>query len=91
VAESFLTPEDPFRHSNTGIRGMFSSIATIRNKRASGVPLAQQVRPRRALELAARIAVLLIGQAGIINQTVLIAGTKDAVTWDAVIVSIQRD
>jgi hypothetical protein len=41
--------------------------------------------------LAARIAVLLIGQAGIINQTVLIAGTKDAVTWDAVIVSIQRD
>jgi rhodanese-related sulfurtransferase len=70
---------------------MFSSIVTIWNKRASCVPLAQQVRPRRALKLAAGIVVLLIGQVGIINETVLIAATKQAVTWDAVFVWIQRD
>jgi rhodanese-related sulfurtransferase len=91
VAESFLTPENPFRPRNTGIRGMFSSIVTIWSKRASCVPLGQQVRPRRALKLSTGIAVLLIGQAGIINDTVLIAATKDAVTWDAVFVWIQRD
>jgi rhodanese-related sulfurtransferase len=89
VAESFLTPEGPFRDRNTGIRGMFSSIVRIWKK--SCVPLAQQVRPRRALKLAAGIAVLLIGKVGIINETVLIAATKDAVTWDAVFVWIQRD
>jgi rhodanese-related sulfurtransferase len=70
---------------------MFSSIVTIWSKRASCVPLGQQVRPRRALKLSTGIAVLLIGQAGIINDTVLIAATKDAVTWDAVFVWIQRD
>ena len=70
---------------------MFSSIATIWNTKASCVPLAQQVRPRRALKLAARIAALLIGQVGIINETVLIAASKDAVTWDAVFGRIQRD
>jgi rhodanese-related sulfurtransferase len=91
VAESFLRPENPFRPRNTGIRGMFSSIVTIWSKRASCVPLGQQVRPRRALKLSTGIAVLLIGQAGIINDTVLIAATKDAVTWDAVFVWIQRD
>ena len=91
MAQSFLTPEDPFRHRNTGIRGIFSSIATIWNKRVCCVPLAQQIRRRRALKSAARIVVLLIGQVGIINETVLIAATKDAATWDAVFVSIQRD
>jgi rhodanese-related sulfurtransferase len=70
---------------------MFSSIDTIWNKRASCVPLAQQVRPRRALKLSAGIVVLLIGQVGIINETALIAATSDAVTWDAVFAWIQRD
>ena len=91
MAQSFLTPEDPFRHRNTGIRSIFSSIATICNKRVCCVPLAQQIRRGRALKSAARIAVLLIGQVGIINETVLIAATKDAATWDAVFVWIQRD
>lgn len=63
---------------------MFSSIVMIWNKRGSCVPFAQRVRPRRALKLAAGIAVLLIGQVGI-------AATKDAVTWDTVFVWIQRD
>jgi rhodanese-related sulfurtransferase len=91
VAESFLTPEDPFRHGTTGIRGRFRLIGTIWNTKACCVPLAQQIRPRRALKLVAGIAVLLIGKAGIINETVLIAATKDAVTWNAVFVWIQRD
>jgi rhodanese-related sulfurtransferase len=91
VAESFLTPENPFRHRNTGIRGIFSSIVTIWNRSASCVPLAQQVRLRRAFKLAPGIAILLIGQAGIINETVLIAATKDAITWDAIFAWIQRD
>jgi rhodanese-related sulfurtransferase len=93
VAESFVIPEGLFRHRNTDISGMFriSSIVAIWNKRASCVLLAKQVRPRRALKLAAGITVLLIGQVGIINERVLIAATKDAVTWDAVFVWIQRD
>jgi rhodanese-related sulfurtransferase len=91
VAESFLTPENLFRHRNTGIRGMFQFDGYDLNKRASDVPLAQQIRPRRAPKLAAGIAVLLIGKVAIINETVLIAAIKDAVTWDAVFVRIQRD
>jgi rhodanese-related sulfurtransferase len=70
---------------------MLSSIATIWNTGASCVPLAHQVRPRRTLKLAAKIGVLLIGQVGIINETVLVAATKDAVTWDGVFAWIQRE
>jgi rhodanese-related sulfurtransferase len=70
---------------------MFGLIFTIWKKSASCVPLVQQIRPRRALKLAAGIALLLIGQVGIIDETALLAATKDAVTWDAVFAWIQRD
>jgi rhodanese-related sulfurtransferase len=68
---------------------MFSSIVTIWNRRTS-CPLAQQVRRRRAFKLALGIAILLMGPVGIINETVLIAATKDPITWDAVFLWIRR-
>jgi len=43
------------------------------------------------LKLVVAIALLLIGQALIIDRTVLPAAQKDSVTWDAVFAWIQRD
>jgi rhodanese-related sulfurtransferase len=90
VAELFLTPEDAFRYRSSRIRGMFRSIFTIHNGRAGCVFLVQRVRLRRALKLLG-IALLLIGQFGVTDESVLLAATKDTLTWDAVFAWIQRD
>ncbi len=70
---------------------MFLSTFRIWSKRVSCVPLVQHNPPRRALKLVVAIALLLIGQALIIDRTVLPAAQKDSVTWDAVFAWIQRD